>query len=105
MSDNSKNIKNKLKHIFLNKYVIVVLIFVVIFVFLDNYNLISYFKTSRKIKDLDRKIEYYENEININKHKLNELETVGENLDKVAREQYLFKKDNEDVFIIEKKKK
>ena len=45
------------------------------------------------------KIYYYE-KIKIDSRKLEELRTDRENLEKFAREQYLMKKDNEDIFIV-----
>ncbi|MCL1867386.1 MAG: septum formation initiator family protein [Paludibacter sp.] len=100
-----ENKAGKLKSIFFNKYVITVFIFAVVIVFFDDYNLISYFKTSKKIKDLDEQIEYYQKEIKSNKQKISELKAGGKNIEKIARQKYLFKKDNEDIFIIQEKEK
>jgi cell division protein FtsB len=105
MSEVSENKRSKLKRIFFNKYVITVFIFAVVIIFFDDYNLISYFKTSHKIKNLNEQIEYYQKEININKQKINALKAGGENIETFAREQYLFKKDNEEIFIIQEKEK
>ena len=43
---------------------------------------------------------YYQEKIKIDSRKLEELRTDRENLEKFAREQYLMKKDNEDIFIV-----
>ena len=45
------------------------------------------------------KIYYYE-KIKIDSRKLEELRTDRENLEKFAREQYLMKRENEDIFIV-----
>lgn len=92
-----------IKRIFLNKYVIVLLIFVVVIVFFDDHNLISRFQTLRKTDRVKKQIEYYEKDIKDNRQKINELKAGGKSVEKFAREQYLFKKDNEDIFIIKEK--
>ncbi|MDR2824246.1 MAG: septum formation initiator family protein [Prevotellaceae bacterium] len=97
----SENRKNKMKRILLNKYAIVLLIFAVIIVFFDDHNVISRIATDRKIRKMETEINYYKKEIESNKQKIGELHSDNENLEKFAREQYLMKKDNEDIFIIE----
>jgi len=46
-------------------------------------------------------MQFYLDEIKENKEKLNELMSSPANLEKFAREKYLMKKDDEDVFVIE----
>ena len=101
----SENKIAKIKSIFLNKYMIVLLFFAVVIVFFDDSNLILRFRTARKIDNLEIEINKCKNDIKTNKLKIRELEAGGENVEKFAREQYFFKKDNEDIFIIEKKEK
>ena len=43
---------------------------------------------------------YYIEKISHDSARLNELRTDAENLEKFAREQYLMKKDNEEIFVI-----
>ena len=45
-------------------------------------------------------VRIYKDVIKTNKQKLNELKSSHQNLEKFAREQYLMKKENEDIFII-----
>lgn len=52
------------------------------------------------LRQLQRDRDYYTNRIDEDRRKLNELKTDNENLEKFAREQYLMKKDDEDLFII-----
>jgi cell division protein FtsB len=44
--------------------------------------------------------EYYQQKIEEDRRRIDELKTNTENLEKFAREQYLMKKDNEDIFVI-----
>ena len=53
-----------------------------------------------KIIELENEYHYYENEIKDNKMKLKELQTNDIYLEKFAREKYLMKKDEEEIFII-----
>jgi cell division protein FtsB len=53
----------------------------------------------QKLSKLNKEKDYYLNEIANNKRELNELETNMASLEKFAREKYLMKKDNEDVFV------
>ena len=91
---------SRLRHFFLNKYVVTLIVFFVFLIFFDNHNLISRWETSRKINGMEKEIEFYQTEIDKNRKKMNEMQTSDESLEKYAREQYHLKKDSEDVFII-----
>jgi len=53
-----------------------------------------------KIIELNKEYQYYEDEIKDNKLKLDELQNSDEYLEKFAREKYLMKKADEEIFII-----
>ena len=53
-----------------------------------------------KIRSLEKEIEYYQKEIEINSRKLNDLHTDRDGLERFAREEYFMKSPNEDIFII-----
>ena len=89
-----------IKRIFLNKYLFVLVVFGVFITLFDEYNLISRWNTSRKIAHLEQEVKFYEQEIENNKEKMSELQSSDENLEKFAREQFLMKKDDEDIFIV-----
>lgn len=57
-------------------------------------------KFDTKIKDLESQIEFYHNQTETNRQKLNELQSNKDDLEKFARENYLMKKEKEDIFII-----
>ena len=92
---------NYLKPVFGNKYVLVLVLFGVWMVFFEENDLLSRFQYDRKIRKLNNEIAYYEKEIEQSNRKMVELQSSSENLEKYAREQYLMKKANEDIFIIE----
>ena len=84
-----------------NKYILVLVLFGAWMTFFDENNLLSRFKYDQKIRRLSNEIAYYEKEIIQSTQKKLELQSSNENLEKFAREQYLMKKANEDIFIIE----
>lgn len=79
---------------------ILVALIAMLFFFSDS-SLLKRIKYENEIRDLKSQIEYYRNQIEIDKAKLNELQSNLENLEKYARENYLMKKENEEVFVIE----
>ncbi len=84
-----------------NKFFITGFIFVLWMLIFDNSNWISMINTSRKINQMEDEKKYYEDKIRNDKRKILELRTNKENLEKYAREQYLMKKPNEEIFIID----
>ncbi|MCL1943456.1 MAG: septum formation initiator family protein [Candidatus Azobacteroides sp.] len=87
-----------------NKYQIVFAVFLIMILFVDEHNVFRRIGYHRKINELKKEIRYYENEKERDKKKLDELQSNDEDLEKFAREEYLMKKDDEDIFIIEKSK-
>ncbi|MGE0078535.1 MAG: septum formation initiator family protein [Bacteroidales bacterium] len=83
-----------------NKFFLTGLIFVLWMLIFDNSNWVSMFSTRSKINKMQDEKVYYQKKIDDDKRKIKELRTNNENLEKFAREQYLMKKPNEDIFII-----
>ena len=54
---------------------------------------------------MEQERQYYEDQIKENEKELQELLTNKETLEKFAREKYLMKKDNEEIFVILKEEK
>lgn len=83
-----------------NKYLLAFLFFVIWIVFFDQNNLIDRVVAVRKYHQMEKDKIYYYEKIKIDSRKLEELRTDRENLEKFAREQYLMKRENEDIFIV-----
>lgn len=66
-------------------------------------NLYRRFSYDQKIRALEREIEHYQEEIQENRQKLNDLRTDKEGLERFAREEYYMKRPNEEVYIIREK--
>ena len=83
-----------------NKYIATTLLFVVWICFFDRNDLISQTRLVSKIHHLKAEKNYYQKQTAIATEELKELQTNPANLEKFAREKYLMKKDNEDVYVI-----
>jgi cell division protein FtsB len=96
-----KKFKNKpaIKFIF-NKYVLILIVFIVWMTFLDGNSLLNHLEFNKEINKLENEKEYYKTEIQKDKELINKLDDKEE-LEKFAREQYKMKKENEDIYIIE----
>ncbi|MBN1131609.1 MAG: septum formation initiator family protein [Bacteroidales bacterium] len=83
-----------------NKYTLTILLFLVWLFFFDQNNLVDRYRMAREIRQLEENKQYYLEQIEKDSTRLHELTTNRDNLEKFAREQYLMKKENEDVFVI-----
>lgn len=84
-----------------NRYVYATLVFLVVILFIDQFNLPKQIRLSNELKDQKQQIEYYDQEIKDSKAYLDALQNDTATMEKVAREQYMMKRDNEVVYIIE----
>ncbi len=83
-----------------NKFLIAGAAFVVWLAFLDRNNLLSQYQLQSEVNKLESQKEFFRTEIDKTREEQRELLSSPEKLEKFAREQYLMKKDNEDLFII-----
>lgn len=84
-----------------NRYVYATLVFIVLILFVDQFTLFEQIKLRKKLKDQKQQIEYYDKEITASKEYLKALKEDTATMEKVAREQYLMKRDNEVIYLIE----
>lgn len=69
--------------------------------FFDSNDFINQYRMSSKLRDLRNEKAYYESKIEEVKEEKHELFSNSRQLEKFAREKYLMKQKNEDVFILE----
>ena len=81
--------------------IIIVLGLIVMLFFLSDSSVIKRMQYEIQIKNLESQIEFYRKQTETDKKKLNELQSNKDDLEKFARENYLMKKENEDIFIID----
>ena len=84
-----------------HKYLITLLSFAVIVGFLDENSLVQRIQHKDEIHTLKTEIARYREQYETDTQKLKELTANPEALEKIAREKYLMKKSNEDIYIFE----
>jgi cell division protein FtsB len=82
-----------------NKYVITICAIVIWLLFFDKNDVFTQWDLIEKCKKLNAEKTYYITEIENNRNNLIDLKTNLKSLETLAREKYLMKKDNEDVFV------
>lgn len=86
---------------YLNKYIVTLVIFVVFIVFIDENNVIRRIEYELQLKDLRKEIRHYQGLRDQSLEKLEKLHSSNGELERIAREEYLMKKPNEEIFIVE----
>lgn len=86
-----------------NKYLLVLIAFVLWMMFLDTNSWLIHRELNTEIDDLKTNQEFYLTEISKDRVIMEKLDDSLE-LEKFARQEYYMKRDNEDIYIIEYKK-
>ncbi len=86
--------------IFTNKYLITGMCFAIWMLFFDRNDLSLQLKRVNELHKLQESEKVMDNQIADTKHELKLLKTNPETLEKYAREKFMMKKDNEDLYII-----
>lgn len=84
-----------------HKYQITLGVFVVVIGFLDENSVVRRVGYAREESLLREEIEKYRKEYEENTERLNELVVDSGAIERIAREKYLMKKPNEDIFVFE----
>lgn len=91
----------KISRFLTNKFFLATVAFLVVMLFLDKNDFFTIMERNKELNDLEISREHYNKEL-IDLHKIkNDLETDPATIEKLAREKYLMKRDNEDVFLTE----
>ena len=94
---------DKIPNYLKNKYLIAIVLFIVWITFFDNFNLIKQSKIKKNIKQLEKNKKFYIEEITKDSSEYYDLLNDAEKREKFAREKFLMKKEDEDVYIIRRK--
>ncbi len=86
--------------IFRNIFFLTGLVFAVWMVFFDENNLMVQYGRRKELMALQKKSNFYKHEITKVEKQYQELIANSETQQKFARENYMMKKDNEDIFVI-----
>jgi cell division protein FtsB len=91
---------NKFRHLFANKYLITGIAFAVWMMFFDRNDIPLQISRIRELHQLQQNEKVMTLQISNTQKELKLLKTNPTTLEKYAREKYLMKKDNEDLFVV-----
>ena len=91
---------NKVFKILTNIFVLIFIPFMIWMLFFDENSYLVHRKFNSEIKDLESTVSFYKTKIAEDKATIMKLNDSLK-LERFAREQYLMKKENEDIYIIE----
>jgi cell division protein DivIC len=83
-----------------NKFLLAGISFLVWMIFFDDKDITSSFEKSAKLGDLQKSETHFSKQITENQQELDLLRTNAQTIETYAREKYMMKKDNEDLFIV-----
>src|SRR5687767_3737357 len=86
-----------------NKYFIAFTAFAVILLFLDKNDLFTQYDRSRELKELYQSKEHFSDQIAAERKELEQLKRDPATLEKYAREKYLMKREQEELFLVPEK--
>ena len=92
-----QQLTNRLPAPFRNRYLLVLLAFLLYMVFFDRHDPITQFRLQRMVKQLEADRIYYLDKIEEEKREMADMQA---NQERFARERYFMQRSNEDVFII-----
>ena len=92
----------KIFRILTNRYVIATVIFLLVILFFDQFNLKTQLSLHRELKEQEAEIQHLESGIALYKDSLRMVTEDREGMERIAREKYFMKRDNEVVYKIEK---
>jgi len=87
-----------------NKFLLASLGFIAIMFFLDKNDIISTLERRKELSNLEQSKQHYQQELQELRTIKSDLETDLVIIEKLAREKYLMKRENEDIFLTEENK-
>lgn len=82
------------------KYAVVIVTAVVIVGLVDENSMWSHFRKKQKINELEIEIQRYKRQYERDRAQLRKLDTDPKAIEKIARERYFMKTENEDIFVL-----
>ena len=82
------------------KYIVVALIAVILIGFVDENSIWSHLRNKQRISELEVEIEQYTERWHQDQEKIRTLDSDPKAIEKIARERYFMKADDEDVFVL-----
>lgn len=82
------------------KYAVVVVAAVVIVGFVDENSVWAHYRNKQKISELEAEIDKYRKRYERDNEQLRRLDADPKAIEKIARERYFMKADDEDIFVL-----
>ena len=95
-----KSLLLRIYHIPALKYVVVTLIAVILIGFVDENSIWNHLRNQQRISDLEEEIEQYNERYHQDQERIHTLDGNPKAIEKIARERYFMKADDEDVFVL-----
>lgn len=86
-----------------NKYFIAFAVFSTVMFFLDKNDLFTQLARRKELRELQQSVKHYTTQIATEQKELQGLKTNPATLEKYAREKYMMKRDNEELFLLSEK--
>jgi cell division protein DivIC len=83
-----------------NKYLLTGTFFVIWMLFIDQKDILTGFESRAKLNKLQKSEQHFKQLITESQVELDLLKNNAQSIEKYAREKYMMKKDNEDLFIV-----
>lgn len=87
-----------------NRYFVLTIAFTVWMIFFDQNSFFVHRELDKQIKLLEVDEQYYQEHLDTESEKLNQLDSNPAEIERIAREKHFLKKDDEDIFIIQQEK-
>lgn len=95
-----KTILMRICHIKALKYVVVAVIAVVLIGFVDENSVWSHLRNKQRIDNLEKEIRQYTDQYRHDQAQIHMLDRDPKAIQKIARERYFMKADDEDIFVL-----
>ena len=101
-----QTLRMKLLHqipsLFLNKYLLATALFVLWMLFFDRNDFFTQMQRRKELAEIERSKDYFSKKIAEGKKFSTEMRSNADAIEKFVREKYLMKRDNEDLYLVQK---
>jgi cell division protein FtsB len=91
---------DKIPHWGKNRYALTVFALVIWMIFFDSRDVFMMYKLKKELNTIRQEKEYFEKEIEVTRADLDNLLNDNDKIERYAREKYLMKNANEEIFVI-----
>jgi len=95
-----QNAVNRFFHIRGMKYILVVIVSIVYIGFIDDDSVWQHLRNKQRINELQSEIKMFTDQYNHDQSQIHMLDSDPKAIEKIARERYFMKADDEDIFVL-----